>query len=132
MTAENNAVANKAVLRRWYDDMWSQTNFDLIPELAGPTYTRHDPMGRRTVTAEEYRDECQANFGDARFSAMTYWLMAEGDHVTAIGTWVYNDEQRWSWVQTFRIEDGRIVETWLASIGFGDAWDPADIPTGTP
>ena len=34
--------ANKAVLRRWYDEMWTHCAFDLIPEIAGPSYTRHD------------------------------------------------------------------------------------------
>ena len=123
---------NKALLRRWYDEMWSQKNFDLIPELAGPTYTRHDPMGRRTVTAEEYRDECQQNFGGSKFSDMTYWLMSEGDYVTAIGSWLHNGDQRWSWGQTFRIEDGRLVETWLPALAIGDSWDAEDVPTAPP
>ena len=30
------AEESKAVLRRWYDEMWSKKNADLIPELVGP------------------------------------------------------------------------------------------------
>ena len=58
------AEDNKAILRRWYDEMWAHCNFDLIPEIAGPSYTRHDVVGERTVTAEEYRDQLNASSKD--------------------------------------------------------------------
>ena len=48
---------NKALMRRWYDEMWANLDFAKIPELAGPNYTRHDVRGTRVVTAQEYRDE---------------------------------------------------------------------------
>ena len=55
---------NKALMRRWYDEMWAKLDFDLIPELAGPEYTRHDVVGERTVTAEEYRDQLNESSKD--------------------------------------------------------------------
>ena len=59
---------NKAVLRRWYDEMWAHCAFDLVPEIAGPTYTRHDFGGTRTVTAEEYRDSLRATVKNWKIS----------------------------------------------------------------
>lgn len=46
----------KYLLHRWYGEMWGQGQVDLIPELAGPAYTRHEMGGTRTVTAEEVWD----------------------------------------------------------------------------
>ena len=121
--------ANKAVLRRWYDEMWSNLDFDLIPQLAGPTYTRHDVRGTRSVTAEEYRDELLPMKGQWTISDFHYFLMAEGDYVTAIGTWKINGAMQWDWVQTFRLEDEKLVETWLPAMATEGRWQPDEIPT---
>jgi predicted SnoaL-like aldol condensation-catalyzing enzyme len=121
--------ANKAVLRRWYDEMWSNLDFDLIPELAGPTYTRHDVRGTRSVTAEEYRDELLPVKGQWTISDFHYFLMAEGDYVTAIGTWKINGAMQWDWVQTFRLENGKLVETWLPAMATEGRWHPDEIPS---
>ena len=123
--------ANKALMRRWYDEMWARRDFDLIPELAGPVYTRHDVVGDRAVTAEEYRDQMKAAASDWTIDAFHYFLIAEGDYVTAIGTWTINGGQQWDWVQAFRVEDGKLVETWLPGMAVGDTahWTPTTIPT---
>ncbi|MBW2495853.1 MAG: nuclear transport factor 2 family protein [Deltaproteobacteria bacterium] len=120
--------ANKALMRRWYDEMWANCNFDLIPELAGPSYTRHDVRGTRVVTAEEYRDELLAVAADWKVSDFKYFLMAEGDFVTAIGTWKINDAMQWDWVQTFRIGAGKLVETWLPAMATEGRWSSDEIP----
>ena len=120
--------ANKALMRRWYDEMWSNFDFDLIPELAGPTYTRHDVRGTRAVTAEQYRDELLPLKDVWSISDFRYFLMAEGDYVTAIGTWKINGEMQWDWVQTFRVEDGKLVETWLPAMATEGQWALDEIP----
>lgn len=119
---------NKAILRRWYDEMWAHNRFEIVPELAGPHYTRHDMVGTRTVTAEEYRDQLLQTSKDWRISDFHYFLMAEGDYVTAIGTWKIDESMQWDWVQTFRIEDGRIVETWLPAMATEGRWTSQDVP----
>jgi predicted SnoaL-like aldol condensation-catalyzing enzyme len=120
--------ANKALLKRWYDEMWAPLRFDLIPELAGPTYTRHDMVGTRTVTAEAYRDQLLQTSADWQISDFHYFLMADGEYVTAIGTWKIEGAMQWDWVQTFRIEKGRIVETWLPAMATDGQWTVDDIP----
>ena len=75
---------NKALLRRWYDEMWAHCAFDLIPE---------------------------------------------GDYVTSVGTWKINGTLQWDWVQTFRIEAGRIVETWLPGFATEGRWDASELPS---
>ena len=56
--------------------------------------------------------------------------MAEGDFVTAVGTWTINGAMTWDWVQTFRIESGRIVETWLPAFATDGKWTASELPQG--
>ena len=117
------AAEAKAVLSRWYDEMWSQKNFALVPEIAGPVYTRHEANGTRQVTAEEYRDALAGSLSEAVVEDLRYRLIAEDDRVVAIGTWKIDGAQ-WDWVQAFRVEGGKLVETWLSGINFSGAWGP--------
>ncbi len=130
------AEENKALMRRWYDEMWTPRNFDLITELAGPNYTRHDLMGTRTVTAEEYRDSLKSFAQEWEISNFNYFLMSEGSFITAIGSWVVGNfdgqggSTQWDWVQCFRVDDGKLVETWLPGMGGSDVqWAKEDIPS---
>ncbi len=75
------------MLRRWYDEMWGAQNPDLVPELAGPVYVRHEMGGTRSVTAEEYQQQVAALCSQAEFTDLRYRLIAEDDHVVAIGSW---------------------------------------------
>lgn len=119
---------NKALMRRWYDEMWANLDFALIPELAGPVYTRHDVRGTRSVTAEAYRDELLPMQGQWTISDFRYFLMAEGDYVTSVGTWKINNQMQWDWVQTFRVEGGKLVETWLPAFDADGKWQLDEIP----
>lgn len=119
MTAEE----TKALLTRWYDEMWAERNANLIPELAGPTYTRHEMAGTRVVTAEEYREQSAGFMSQVEIHDLRYALIAEGDKVCALGSWVLNGAQ-WDWVQLFRAENGKLVETWLSGIGMESKWGP--------
>ena len=63
------AEESKAALVRWYDEMWFRKNFELVPECVGPNYTRHEPGGTRTITAEEYRDFLVEHMGAVEIAA---------------------------------------------------------------
>lgn len=117
------SAESRAALTRWYDEMWFVKDFARVPECVGPAYTRHESGGTRTITAEEYRDFLVAAMVDAEISDGRYKLIADDDHVVAIGSWVFNGQQ-WDWVQAFRVENGKLVETWLSGIGFDTLWGP--------
>ena len=119
-TTVTTSEQSAAVLRRWYDDMWAKKDFALVPELAGPLYTRHETSGTRVISAEDYRDSLLAHT-DADIRDLRYHLIAEGDRVVAIGSWTFNGDQ-WDWVQAFRVEGGKLVETWLSGIGTTSNW----------
>lgn len=117
------AEESKAALARWYDEMWFRKNFELVPECVGPTYTRHESGGTRTITAEEYRDFLVEHMSAVEIADGRYRLIAEDDHVVAIGSWTFNGQQ-WDWVQAFRVENHKLVETWLSGIGTDTMWGP--------
>ena len=80
------------------------------------------------VTAEEYRDQLKATAAGWEISDFRYHLVAEGDFVVSIGTWKIDGALQMDWVQAFRIEAGKIVETWLPAIGSETAWPLETIP----
>ena len=115
------AEETKAVLRRWYDEMWSQKNPDLVTELAGPEYVRHEPNGTRTVTAAEYQEQLRTFMPNMDVQDLRYEMVAEDDRVVAIGSWQLNGAKQ-TWVQCFRVANGKLVETWLSGIAADTEW----------
>ncbi len=80
------------------------------------------------MTVEEYRDQLIATSKDWRISDLNYFLMAEGEFVTSIGTWKINEAIQWDWVQTFGVESNKLVETWLPAMATEGKWTVLDIP----
>lgn len=119
------------VVEAWYDHA-SRGEWERIPGVAGPAYTRHEPDGTRVVTGDEYaaeiRDQLQKRgvlrweptaFADGDMAFVT--LVARGTPTGDIST-----------VQAFRVADGKLVETWISAIA-PVAWPrPAPIGPGDP
>ena len=103
--------------------MWGEQRWEIAPDLAGPTYTRHESGGTSHVSAADYQELVRSFCQSVTISDLRFQLMADGDRVAAIGSWKI-DGQQWDWVQIFRVEEGRIVETWLSGIGFESQWGP--------
>lgn len=116
------------VLRRWNNEVWHAGKLELVPELVGPTYVRHEAAGTRTVTPEQYAQEIAARrkqVPDIRFTEhdrvvkdnfyWTRWSMRgtdarTGKVVTRAG------------IQIYRLDRGRLVETWVAALPEGSGW----------
>ena len=120
---------NKAVVRRWVDEMYGEHNFDIMPELAGPLYHRHDPSGAYTVSVEEHIKTLKERYGGKdRQLEQSYRLFAEGDMVCMIGTSKgyrkggKTDHDVYNYVQAFRLENGKIVETWFPGFAANVDW----------
>jgi predicted SnoaL-like aldol condensation-catalyzing enzyme len=116
-------VKNKAVIRRWIDEMYANRRWELMSELAGPLYIRHDSSGTYTVTVEEHMKYVKELYGGPeRIQGSEeggYELIAEGDKVCML-SWFKgyrkgggSDLDLYNSVQLFRLEDGKIVETWF-------------------
>lgn len=114
---------NKAVIRRWNDEMYAERRWELMPELAGPLYIRHDSTGTYTVTVEEHMKTVKELYGGPEKIQESEEgeseLIAEGDKVCML-SWFKGyrkggegDLDLYNCVQVFRLEDEKIVETWF-------------------
>ena len=120
---------NKAVLRRWYDEMYANQRWELMQELAGPLYIRHEPTGTFTVTVEEHAQRMEKAI--SRFENMgefSYDLFAEGDKVCVLGRFKREGKEgapetkSSNFIQIFRLKDGKLVETWYTGMARDVEW----------
>ena len=117
---------NKALVRRFYEEVWNRGNVAVATEVFADDYVRHDLR----PTAAEPGGAGQAKIaGDFRraFPDLAFrvdLLMAEGDLVAA--RWTAEGTHRGPWgalepsgkrarfsgVNFFRIRDGKVAEIW--------------------
>ena len=119
--------ANKALIRRFYEEVWASGNVDFASEVFRDDYVRHDlrpsaaapgPAGQARI-AEQFRGafpdlewHVDLLLGDADFVAARW--TATGTHA---GTWANvaptGKRATFSGVNIFRFDDdGKVVEIW--------------------
>jgi steroid delta-isomerase-like uncharacterized protein len=117
---------NKALVRRFYEEVWGKGNLDAVEDIFAADYVRHDlrpgnpppgPVGQKRIAAD-----FRAAFPDLRMRIDL--MVAEGDLVVARWTTEGTNTGPWgttpptskhaefSGVNIFRIENGKIVEIW--------------------
>jgi predicted ester cyclase len=115
---------SKALIRRWYDEVWIGRNPDAIDVLYAPTWVGHfagaelpDPATHKRVAVT-----FNAAFPDARYDVEQ--LFAEGDQVGSLVTIraTHQGEFRgiaatgrsvtWTNMNIHRVAGGRIAEQW--------------------
>jgi steroid delta-isomerase-like uncharacterized protein len=118
--------ANKALVRRFYEEVWSRGNLDVADEVFADEYERHDfregepsagPEGQRQIA-----DAFRAAFPDLTWEID--FLLADGDFVvgrwtatgTHLGPWAGVEAtgrpMRFSGINVFRFADGKVIELW--------------------
>ena len=120
--------ANAVTFQRWIDDVWHDGKLDLVKDLVGPTYMRHEAKGTRTVTPAQYKEEIVAALKwlpDMRF--IIHECTAIGDRVWTRWTMVGTDPKTGSKVrrmgmQVYRLSGARLVETWMLVMTTDSAW----------
>jgi hypothetical protein len=115
---------------RW-ERVWHEGPYDLIPGCVQPNYIRHDEAGDRTVTREAYAVEIEA----ARRDRPNNRFVVYDHEITADRAWfrftlMWNDAATGdpitrAGLQVYRIECGKIAETWLMFQPLGSAWTDA-------
>ena len=127
-------MADESVLRDLFDRwerVWHEGKCDLVPECVGSHYIRHDEACDRTVTREAYaaeiakvreeRPNIRVVVYDHSFKNNRAWFRfafkwpdpKTGEARTRAGMPVY------------RIEAGKLAETWLMFQPLGSAWTDA-------
>jgi steroid delta-isomerase-like uncharacterized protein len=117
---------NKAAVRRFFQVVWTEGNVSEAASFLAPNFVSHNPFGVSVVGPEQY--------GEAVLSYRTAFpdlvttvedALADGDRVavrgsdrgTHRGTFMgYPATGRLvttTWMEIFRMEDGKAVEAWL-------------------
>jgi hypothetical protein len=115
---------------RW-ERVWHEGQYDLVPSCVGPHYIRHDENGDRTVTREAYAAELAAIRGERPDMRVVVY-----DHSFTDNRVWFRFSFRWTdprtgeprsraGMQSYRIENGRLAETWIALQPPGSAWTDA-------
>jgi hypothetical protein len=115
---------------RW-ERVWHEGQYDLAPGCVGPTYIRHDEAGDRTVTREAYLAEIAKTREERQgIRVVVYDHSFEGDRAWFRFAFKWTDTKTGelrsrAGMQSYRIEGGKLAETWLALQPLGSAWRDA-------
>ena len=108
---------NKAVVRRFIEEMLTNQNAALVDELFAPDYVNHMiPGGRESF--KQFFPMLSSAFPDLKFHYSIEHLIAEGDYVVARVTFHFTNagkEATVSDLAEFRLANGKIVEDWPPS-----------------
>jgi len=127
-------MSNESVIRDLFDRwerVWHEGQYDLIPSCVGQTYIRHDEKGDRTVTRDDYAAEiAQTRQERPNTHFVVYDHSFEGDRAWFRFTLKFTDPKTGetrtrAGVQVYRIEAGKLAETWLVFQQPGSAWPDA-------
>jgi steroid delta-isomerase-like uncharacterized protein len=136
-------TANKAIVRRWSEELWSEGNLAVADEIVAPDYVRHDPgdpfPARGPEDVKRLVSMLRAMLPDLRIEVED--VIAEGDRVVSRYTGVAADTEgfmgrpptgktiRTAAIQIFRLADGKIVESWAVRDDLGALRQLGHLPT---
>ncbi|HEX6250901.1 MAG TPA: alpha/beta hydrolase-fold protein [Gemmatimonadaceae bacterium] len=118
-SASSQSSSHLRILERWIDDVWGRGRTDLVEELVRPVYVRHELDSTRTVTAAAYAAEISAvrrALPGVRFDI--HDCAAIGDRLwvrwtmTGVSAATGATVRRMG-MQAYRIEAGKLAETWM-------------------
>ncbi|MCA1717327.1 MAG: ester cyclase [Actinobacteria bacterium] len=136
---------NKALIRRWLDDVLSRGNLEWADELFARNYNLHDPSFPHDVHGLEgvkrYVTAYRAAFSNVRFAVedqvsegdtvVTSGALRETQHGEFVGIAPTGEEVTVSGIEFDRVLSGRIDEAWVGYHPFaGPALDPERIKDG--
>lgn len=109
---------NKAVVRRFIEEILSNQNAALVDELFAPDYANHlVPGGREGF--KQFFTTMRTAFPDLKWDFSIEHLIAEGDYVVVRATMHVTNAGKEatgsSGLAEFRLANGKIVEDWPLS-----------------
>ena len=127
------AEENKAIARRWSEELWGRGNLAVADEIIAPDYVRHDAgdpfPARGPEDVKRIIAMLRAMLPDLTIEVED--MIADGDRVVTRYTGVATDTRgymgrpptgkviRTPAIQIFRFADGKIVESWAVRDDLG-------------
>jgi steroid delta-isomerase-like uncharacterized protein len=119
-------TANKALIQRFYEEVWGRGHLDVADEVFAADYVRHDLRPSNPLPGAEGQKQIAADFRAAfpDVQVTVDLVLAEGDLVAA--RWTMEGTNTGSWgkvpatgkhasfsaVNIFRMENGKVTEIW--------------------
>ena len=124
--ANQDEEANKALARRFYEEVWFSKNPAVVDELVAPQYIVHDIGNRKGLTelAEEQKRTAELFWQNGTMGGHLDFQIAERDLVATRWQWDFQPTGWWMRalnvrarnplpiINVFRFRDGKIVEIW--------------------
>jgi hypothetical protein len=127
-------MADNSELRDLFDRwerVWHEGRYELVPDCVSEHCIRHDEAGDRTVTREAYAAELK-RLRDERpdVRIVVYDHMLQGNRAWYRFTMRWTDQASGevhtrAGLQSYRIENGKLAETWVTLQPVGSAWSDA-------
>ena len=111
-----------------WERVWLEDRHDLIAACVADVYVRHDGAGTRRLTPGEYADEIAISKQyrpNTRIRVYDHDIV--GDRAWFRFGLMWNDAitsapRSRAGMQVWRIEHGKLAESWLTLLGLGSAW----------
>jgi steroid delta-isomerase-like uncharacterized protein len=118
----------RAAVRRFFDEVWNKGNVSETEAFLAPDFVSHNPFEVRIVGPREYGGavtDFRAAFAD--FHTTLEDVIVDGDRIVVRGTDhgthrgdfmghpASGREITATWIEIFRMEDGKAAEGWLES-----------------
>lgn len=136
---------NKAIARRWSEDLWGRGNLAVADEIIASEYVRHDPgdpfPARGPEDVKRIVTMLRSMLPDLRIEVEA--IVAEDDIVVSRYTTTATDTRgymgkpptgktiRTSAIQMFKFRDGKIIESWAARDDLGTLRQLGHLPPPT-
>jgi predicted ester cyclase len=106
---------NKAIARRFFEEVYNQRNLAVLDEILSPEVINHNTGVRGVETARKFITANLAMFPDVQVTIED--LIAEGDKVVVRGTDHFTDPHSGkkvalTWIEIMRMEEDKVVEAW--------------------
>jgi hypothetical protein len=134
IAAERSSTMSEESMRDLFDRwerVWHEGQYDLVPSCVGPTYIRHDEAGDRTVTREAYAAEIaktRQERPDIRVVVYDHSFADDRAWFRFAFKWTdtkTGEPRSRAGMQSYRIEAGKLAETWLSMQPLGSTWSDA-------
>ncbi|PNG59752.1 putative ester cyclase [Variovorax sp. WDL1] len=105
-----------------------EARLDLVPQCVGRTYARHDEQGDRVVSREDYAAELvKIRAARPNIRVLVYEYAFSGDRAWFRFAFKWTDKESGqpcsrAGIQLYRIEDGKLAETWVSLMPPGSTW----------
>jgi hypothetical protein len=123
----NDSADLNELFERW-EKVWHEERYDLIPGCVGEHYIRHDQKGDRTVTRMEYAAEIEQVHKERpgiRVVVYDHAFISNRAWFRFAFKWTdpqTHEPRSMAGFQSYRVQKGKLVETWLSMQPFGSAW----------